>query len=193
MRLFFGVDVTTDIRSELAGVQARLQEHGVHAGNWSSPELFHLTLLFIGETSEEQAETLRVIGQETASQASAFTLNLSNLGMFERNRILWYGVQDDSGMEALRRVYRRITGLAVNLPFVKIDERPYSPHLTLARKLEHDSISRVRTAMADEAISAPVSAHRFPVHSICLFESKQVNGKLAYPILERYNFPDGRA
>ncbi|QSO49147.1 RNA 2',3'-cyclic phosphodiesterase [Alicyclobacillus mengziensis] len=193
MRLFFGVDVTSDIRSELAGVQSRLQEQGVKAGNWSRPELFHLTLLFIGETREEHLETLLAIGKETARQASTFSLNFGRLGVFERNRILWVGLQNDGGMEALRQVYDVITGLAAKQPFIKVDERPYSPHLTLARKLEAASISRVKEVMANESVSVPDPARAFPVSSICLFASKQVSGRLAYPIVERFYFEDVNA
>ena len=193
MRLFFGVDVIPDIKSELAVVQSRLQEQGVKAGNWSRPELFHLTLLFIGETREEHLETLLAIGKETARQASAFSLILGRIGVFERNRILWVGIHNDSGMEALRQVYRVMTGLAANQPFIKVDERPYSPHLTLARKLEPGSISRVKEVMANESVSLPDPARLFPVQSICLFASKQVNGRLAYPIVERFYFEGAHA
>ena len=223
MRLFFGFDVTSEIRSQLSTVQTWLQSQGVRAGNWSRPELFHLTLLFIGDTSEENVSALSEMGKATAAQASPFEIHFDLPGMFERNRILWYGVQEDSGMKLMREVHRRITVLAKK-EFIKVDERPFRPHLTLARKLDTASIPLMRDVLAhctplelsrsatnvsssdglfssskgvsgsgDGAssqhgvtMSPPVST--LHVNSMCLFESRQINGRLMYPIVERYEF-----
>ncbi|KPV42101.1 RNA 2',3'-cyclic phosphodiesterase [Alicyclobacillus ferrooxydans] len=224
MRLFFGFDVTSEIRSQLSTVQTWLQSQGVRAGNWSRPELFHLTLLFIGDTSEENVSVLSEMGKATAAQASPFEIHFDLPGMFERNRILWYGIQEDSGMTLMSEVHRRITGLAKKEAFIKVDERPFRPHLTLARKLDTASIPLMRDILAqcrprdlarsstnvpssdglssaskgvfgsgDDASSQqgvkmipPVST--LHVNSICLFESRQINGRLMYPIVERYEF-----
>lgn len=190
MRLFFGIDVTAEIRTQLADVQSQLKANGVQAGNWSRPELFHLTLLFIGAVADEQVPILSGMGAQTAAEASPFTISFASPGMFEKNRILWFGLKQDKGMNQLREVHRGITSRAKEKPFIKVDERPYSPHLTLARKLNPDSIPVVRAFIAqnDTASSGEFSINPLTVNSICLFESKQVNGQLAYPILERFSF-----
>ncbi|SRR6266567_2672525 len=100
---------------------------------WTDPANIHLTLAFLGELDDEQLADASDAAETAARSASAFSYRLSRLGIFgpERQpRVIWMGIDDDSG--ALQRLHAALC-LALEQRGFAVDERPFAPHLTLAR------------------------------------------------------------
>lgn len=126
MRLFVGIPLDEAVTREVAALTARLRrkDDGLR---WSPPESWHITLQFLGKTTEEQyacvAAALRgVVGAPVAVQ-------LTELGVFEGAGVLHVDV---ALTEELADLQRRVTRADEACGFVA-EARAYRPHITLAR------------------------------------------------------------
>ncbi len=96
-------------------------------------EQLHLTLAFLPAGQESIEEGLRSLPDQLLSSCDPLGLSFSILSAFpspDRARVLWLGISEGtSGLElaseTLRTELRRVTAL--------FDEKPFRPHLTLAR------------------------------------------------------------
>lgn len=185
-RLFYGVEVAVDVKQALTRVQMAMQATGVIADNWSDPNLFHVTLLFLGQVGAQHRQALHTVGTEVAAAHKRFELAATHPGMFERNRILWMAIRDDEGMDRLRALNQSIHAqVAAAIP-VALEDRPYRAHLTLARKLDRASFPQVRAWTREQALTEVDGPLSWPVDSFCLFASTREQGRLVYPVLERF-------
>ncbi len=99
---------------------------------WVDPNQFHFTLKFLGETAEERAEGFISALGLVAGGRKAFFVELAGLGTFpsEKGAVLWAGVSCGGGeLEALAG---SVETALEPLKF-RTDDRPFVPHLTLAR------------------------------------------------------------
>ena len=138
MRLFVAIDLSAATRTLVREVQERLEAQllmGRKAPRitWVKPEAAHVTLQFLGETSESQAE--RIIGALGSPRVvnEPFEVSWGALGTFPETRqprVVWLGAT--SGAKDLialaRNVRERLAG-AGGEP----DGRPFRPHITIGR------------------------------------------------------------
>ena len=101
----------------------------------------HLTLAFLGAIEPEAVERAREVA--AAIRAPAFDLRLDRAGSFRGAKVGWAGC--DSPPLALLMLAEDLAAALEGAGFV-VDERPFAPHVTLAR--------RIRTAIARESIPA---------------------------------------
>lgn len=100
---------------------------------WVDPQGIHLTLAFLGELNADELERAVAAAIATAAQSSPFSYHLSGLGAFgtaHAPRVLWMGIAEPSGR--LKKVQYTLTR-ALDQQGLATDQRPFSPHLTLAR------------------------------------------------------------
>ena len=100
---------------------------------WVDPTGIHLTLAFLGELSDSQLEKAMAAARYAASTSNPFAYRLSGLGTFgsaRQPRVLWMGVSEPSGTLNL---VQRALALALEQQGFPREQRPFSPHLTLAR------------------------------------------------------------
>lgn len=104
-------------------------------GNGGRPtraSTMHLTLAFVGDVPQEQVDTL--VHLVHALQGTAFRLTLDRVGVWRHNGIAWAGPSiTPAPLTALRIAAEHALDRA-GLPF---DRRPFRPHVTLARRVEH--------------------------------------------------------
>lgn len=125
LRLFAALPIPDDVRAHIA-----LMQGGVNGAKWSVPENLHITLTFIGEVNEGQAEDID--GLLAAIRLPAFSLQLKGVGVFadgDRPKVLWLGV---SAPEMLAQLKSKIDSILRRNGF-DIERHKYIPHLTLAR------------------------------------------------------------
>jgi 2'-5' RNA ligase len=129
MRIFAGIDLESGVRSRitrfLEGVQAFAPE-----ARWARPESLHITLKFIGEQTPEQAEA--ITGRLRQVEGSALSVRCAGYGFFptvRAPRVFWVGIQAGPHLAALAQSIDMATA-ELGIPR---EDRPYSPHLTLAR------------------------------------------------------------
>ncbi len=106
--------------------------------NWVRPESIHLTLKFLGNVDAGMVEQVLTALETIRQSQPPFTLEIQGLGVFphlRRPRILWIGCTGD--IPALVNLVSEIEGVLNLLGFPR-EEKPYYPHLTLAR-IKHDN------------------------------------------------------
>src|SRR5262245_57927623 len=133
MRLFVAIDLTEKARRAVAAEASRVRrELGEKSGTWVRPEQMHLTLVFIGEVDETRAGQIAdLISPEIP--IAPFRMVFGGIGVFPPHgapKILWLGAQHGTSnvIELQRLVVDRLKPAGVEQ-----EERPFHPHLTLAR------------------------------------------------------------
>lgn len=129
MRIFVGTDLDSDVRARISRFLEGVQGFAPDA-RWVHPESLHITLKFIGEQPAEQvdaiAERLRRV------ESNALEIRCAGYGFFptaKAPRVFWIGIQAGPQLAELAES----VDLAVAELGVPRENRPYSPHLTLAR------------------------------------------------------------
>jgi 2'-5' RNA ligase len=143
LRVFFALWPDADARDRLAAlaaaVAARTRGRAPPAAN------LHVTLAFVGEVPAERVAALNPIGALVAARAAPFELTLDCTGTFRRTGITWAGAT---------RLPPQLEGLARSLfdalaaEGFAVDDRPFSPHVTLARRCKAPEIGKLAAPIA---------------------------------------------
>ena len=133
MRLFVALAIPEDVRRSLADVMTKLRPAAPGA-RWVRAEGIHLTLKFIGHVTPEKLEPIRDAFGAIRLDA-AVKIRFRGLGFFpseRRPRVLWAGIEATPNLARLAAdIEDRLEPLGIAR-----EQRPFSPHLTLARFLE---------------------------------------------------------
>jgi RNA 2',3'-cyclic 3'-phosphodiesterase len=134
MRLFVGLAPPTAALDDLDAACAPLRPDRDDL-RWTSRELWHVTLAFLGEVSEESLPRLVFRLERTARRNSDFGLSLAGAGAFShpaRAHVLWSGLSGD--LHALSELAAAVSAAARRAGATPPDHyRGFTPHLTLAR------------------------------------------------------------
>jgi len=176
MRLFIATPLTARVKEILAECNGRIR--GI---KWQTEAQMHLTLRFLGETSDERLADLKPRLEKI--QQSAFSLHIKGSGIFPNMRsprILWAGVEKT---EPLRKLQKKVEKQCRAVGF-EAEKRSFHPHITLGRVNETASARQVRafiegTKMNQLDLSMPVSA-------FCLYRSKLRKECAVHTVLETY-------
>ncbi|MFV8827636.1 RNA 2',3'-cyclic phosphodiesterase [Alkalihalobacterium sp. APHAB7] len=106
---------------------------------WVHPQDLHITLVFLGHVEDGLLQCLGDQLELVAKQQSSFTLNINGLDTFgekKRPRIFWAGVDKE---EQLIELQSNVAKTCARLG-LEIENRPYRPHITLARRWNGDDI-----------------------------------------------------
>jgi len=130
VRLFIAIKIPEDIRSSFASLLKEFraiapQVKWVRAGN------LHVTLKFLGETESTKLGALQNVLSAIRS-AEPVNLEFHGLGFFpneNRPRVFWAGMEASANLKALAA---EIDQAAHRIGF-PLEERPFAPHLTMAR------------------------------------------------------------
>jgi RNA 2',3'-cyclic 3'-phosphodiesterase len=128
MRLFVAVTPPPEALDELRSATAEMRSAHPEL-RWSLPAQWHLTLAFLGEVGDEARADLSARLGRTAARHPPMRLVLQGAGRFG-DRVLWTRVAGDVG--ALRGLAASVRA-AARRAGVDVEDRPYRPHLTLAR------------------------------------------------------------
>ena len=126
MRLFIAIDLPEVIKEALQSVR----EHTLPV-KWSPVGNYHITMFFIGETGEEQAESIRRRLHEVPP-GSRLELQVAGLGAFpdtKRPRVIWAGI---TPKDPITDLHSRIQPV-LRQAGAGFDDKPFHPHVTLAR------------------------------------------------------------
>ena len=129
MRLFVALDIDDAIRERIV----RFVE-GVHPfapdARWVKPESMHVTLKFIGEQPDSAVDSIKQALGKVA--AGTIQIEFRGYGFFptpKSARVFWIGMHAGSELATLaRRIDENLSPLGIPK-----EDRPFSPHLTLAR------------------------------------------------------------
>jgi 2'-5' RNA ligase len=126
-RLFFGLWPDDAARQALRVLQ---QERGPASGRKVHPEDLHLTLAFLGPVAEDRLACLEAAAELVS--AEPFELVLTRLGHWRGPRVAW-AAPEQTPPDLASLVDQLWQGL-VECGFER-EARPFSAHVTLARKV----------------------------------------------------------
>jgi 2'-5' RNA ligase len=126
MRLFIAIPLAPEVVGALERLSRSLRSAN-DGLRWSSPETWHITLQFLGEISVERYGCL--VQRLGAIKAPAVPIWLHGTGFFDRAGVFFAGVNVSP---ELRQIEKLITAATAQCG-VDAEERPYHPHVTLAR------------------------------------------------------------
>lgn len=138
MRLFFAI--WPDARAADALARLAVEVAGRTGGRATPAGKIHLTLAFLGEVASERAADAAAAGG--GLHARPFQLAFDTLGWFRGARVAWIGCSQPApellALQAALAAGLRDRGL-------DLEDRPFAPHVTLARKVRR-SVSRAPIA-----------------------------------------------
>jgi RNA 2',3'-cyclic 3'-phosphodiesterase len=135
-RLFFALWPNDEVRKELAEISDQFKDEKFRLTKISN---LHITLAFLGEVSEQ--EQTKLVEQANNIKSSSFSLKLNSIGHWKKPGILWLAPEEIP--EALKELVEQLQTL-IKQQGLNIDERPYKPHVTIARKVKQFTIPEVK-------------------------------------------------
>lgn len=183
-RLFLGIDVPDRV---IAAIEPVREAFGAAGMRVTRPELFHLTLVFIGDPGDTgipqllQAVPAVVDGPQPALAAAG-------AGVFRnrnRTKVGWIGVNDPGSN--LQRLQSLIYGAC--FPGEPEPNHPaYAPHLTLARapkegRIDENQVRRILERYWDTPFG------QWTVDELILFNSALEQGIRRYEPVARFPIP----
>jgi len=133
IRAFLAIDPPAEIFREIIKIQERLKKAIQGDIRWVRPEGIHLTLKFFGYVYQTDIANISSVVKNSMANMRALLLNVRSLGAFpsvNRPRVLWLGIDGDT--DALINLQTEIDTGFQDYGFKK-EDRPFRPHLTLAR------------------------------------------------------------
>lgn len=172
MRLFLGLELPLDVKEEIALHLRPLQKS---IKGWENPHDYHQTLLFIGESSEEELASIK----ERMDQINfnTFKLTTYNFDFFSR-RIMYLSFYPSPELNKLKDEVDSLYS-----EWVKPGSKPYIPHVTVKRwqRYEYDELEKGLEAKALPEIT-------FEIKSLSLFKSEKDQGNNKYHVIYRRDF-----
>jgi 2'-5' RNA ligase len=146
IRAFIAIHIPANIQLELDKISSRIEGMvNSRAIRRVPARNIHLTLKFLGDGSTNQIELLKKLLQSEASRFPTFGISIGGIGAFptvRRPRVAWIGVEAPETLNALQA---GIDTETARLGYAS-EDRPFSPHLTLARIAPNASNEDVRRA-----------------------------------------------
>ncbi len=173
MRLFIGIGLPAPVADELAKSAPSLVARTAAAKlRWTPPANMHITLSFLGQVHDAR---LDVIEQALATiHSPRMQVALDGIGTFDRAGVLYANIVPSPPLLALAEQVIA-TMESIGLPR---EERPYSPHITLARTRDR---LRLHSKADDPAFDQTFIATEFR-----LYQSLTLPGGAQYKVLRDF-------
>lgn len=142
-RLFVAVKIPQPIQDQLRKLYTPIP-----TARWVDFGSIHITLKFIGEVSDPQVAGIKTALHTFNTQA--FDLFIEGVGTFPKRkppRVLWVGLHHQPKLLTLQAKVESALG-ALGFP---PEDRPFSPHLTLARLKTEKPLQQVTQFLQDHA------------------------------------------
>ena len=167
MRLFFALWPDPPATAALAAAAGEL---ATLAGGKAVPAAkIHLTLAFLGDVDDDRLEAIRSAASRL--RCKAFDVALDQAGSFRGARVAWVGSRQPA--RGLIELHAALAGELASCGFPP-DERPYTPHATVARKTSRQVGRR------------PIAPIEWRARELSLVKSEL--GKGSYDTLARWDF-----
>ena len=156
-RLFTGVELPAALAQRLVMLRG-----GIDGARWIDAENFHITLRYVGDISEPDADDFA--NALDSVRCEPFSITLSGVTSFggKKPRTLFAGVARSEPLDRLRKAHDHAAEKAGLPP----EGRKFTPHVTLAR-LRHVTAAEVAAYLNQHSgfLSDPVRVSRFILYS----------------------------
>jgi len=158
MRLFIALPLPAEVEEELGRIIYALKQKGRRI-KWVTPKNIHLTVKFLGETDDDQVDSIKEAVRQTAARHQVISCSTCGLGAFpdlKRPRIYWVGLAGE--IDRLRTIARDMDQQTARFGFER-EKRPFKPHLTLGR---------TRDSYGLEELAAHIESYEFVPQPVVL-------------------------
>ena len=172
MRLFVGIEISQAVVAATLDLVAQLQAACSALAprarpTWVTAERLHITIRFIGHVDDARVDQMRAV-LEPPLTLDPFDLTIAGVGTFPPKgppRLVWAGLAGgrDQLLALEPEVSERLAGAGVPR-----EERPFNPHLTLARVRDAAGLRSAPFVGSLRGISLGTTS----VDAITLFESR---------------------
>lgn len=131
MRLFIAINIPKKEREKIHRAGRPLRE-AEYPFRWVNPDLFHLTLKFLGEVPPKKVDTVGEVIQGVALGTGPFPMEISGFGAFptiRRPRVLWLGIEPTPALRCLKQDLE----WSLSDHGFRRETRAFHPHFTLGR------------------------------------------------------------
>jgi len=175
MRLFVAIPMPPDVEQVLVTSVQQLRRYGGEL-RWQPPESWHVTLQFLGSSTEAQYRCL--IEHLSGIHLPPVPITIERLGSFERAGALYAEVQRTPELVELQRAV-----FAATVPCgFEAEPRPYTPHITLARRRGRSNRPRLEPIYANRQLKPQT----FTATEFLLYESFLGPGGSRYEVRSRF-------
>ena len=132
IRIFISVFVPKEIVNIKEILKTTIDARGIKI-RWIQDGNMHLTLKFIGNTTEESIDSINNAIHDLVKDTPFINLSISGTGCFskrDRANTLWVGIKGD--LDKLEQLILNINNKLEPLGF-PIERRKFLPHITIAR------------------------------------------------------------
>jgi RNA 2',3'-cyclic 3'-phosphodiesterase len=145
IRAFVAVEISDEVGTAILQVQQDIKERiAAHLSKeiriaWGQRNSFHLTMRFLGEMDKQLIDPLRKAMASVRQSHPTIQIPIDRLQAFPnimKPRVLWVGPSESwltsEPAKRLVKLHQEIESCCHSFGFAP-DEKPFSPHLTLAR------------------------------------------------------------
>jgi 2'-5' RNA ligase len=184
-RVFCAIGFPHDVREKVLAHSMRLRQAVPEANaSWSRPDSIHLTLKFLGDIPQSRVDSLSMAAAKSSKGLEAFPISVQGSGVFPtggRPRVLWIGIADPEGK--LVELYRGLEEECSKAGF-KREERPFHPHLTLARLRKPEGAR----ALAEAHKQMKFEPIEFTISELLVIRSELSSAGSKYTTISRHPF-----
>ena len=180
---FIAVPMAAEVKKQIAQWKEQIA-FAFPFRTWVHEEDYHITLAFLGHVPQAKVEEVREKMAEVAVRHTPFSLSLSEIRTFgDRTapRILWQGVEKEEKLWVLQRdVYTACTDIGFSL-----DKRPFTPHITIARKWQGSEAFRLEELKQKPRIAATFSVREIVLYQTHLDRTPKCEAIASFPFSEK--------
>ena len=189
IRSFIAIPLPADVHHSLENFSRKMglvdRSNGLRP---VKPENIHITLKFLGDITQQQVKDLSACLDQSVDALVPFNVEIRGVGAFpgrqKSPRVIWVGASPSA---PLQQVYKTIDSATQRIGFPS-ENRPFSPHLTLARvSLPGGSASQRVIESLMKLTSEPFFG-QFQVNKVVLFKSLLQPGGPIYSTLSSHHF-----
>jgi RNA 2',3'-cyclic 3'-phosphodiesterase len=167
MRAFIAIELSEEIREDLAQIQSHIKYSRADV-KWIEKDKIHLTQKILGDITEEDCEKIKSILDRISGSIKPFEISIKDIGTFPNinyPRVIWVGL--DRGVNESKVLVEKINEKALKIGFQK-EPRPFAPHLTIGRVRSPKN----KDVLKDKILNLQLKAYSLQlIGSIVLFKS----------------------
>jgi 2'-5' RNA ligase len=133
MRLFIAINIPKKERGRIYRAAKPLRDQDFPV-RWVRPDLFHLTLKFLGDVRPEVVPAVERVVEDVGGDTGTFPMEIGGFGAFptiRRPRVLWLGVEPSPALRCLKQDLE--WGFSEH--GFERETRAFHPHFTLGRSI----------------------------------------------------------
>jgi RNA 2',3'-cyclic 3'-phosphodiesterase len=183
MRVFIAIDLTDEVRIQLAEVIKYLRRTDIRA-SWVRAENLHITMKFLGDINDEIVPDLCRILDRIGKKESCFKVNLKGTGFFPQRgqpRILYAAIdQQQKFVKLIDQLDREL------VPGGFDPEKNFVSHITLARIKGVRHISRLYDGLEEISLTTSFRCSGLSLYRSILLPSGVRYEQLYSSLFQRY-------